>query len=352
MTIADAEEKYRTITRALQEVQGEEELKKILAKRDLKVYWGTSTTGRPHVAYFIPIMKLADFLQAGCEVTVLLADLHAVLDNQKAPIELLNARVEYYHLVIRCMLQRIGAPLEKIKIVKGTDFQLEKDYVIDMHKLSTLVTVHNAQRAGSEVVKQTSNPILSGLVYPGMQALDEQYLNVDAQFGGIDQRKIFIYAQTYLPALGYKKRIHLMSPMVPGLTMGKMSSSEPDSKIELSDTDADIKRKISKCFCQEGVVEPNGVLSLAKSLIIPMQQEKAPFEIEIYKTKEVRKYTDEQTLDEEFKSMVIHPADLKQAVIKYLIDLITPIRKEIDKHRDLVLQAYPPEERRKKSNSI
>lgn len=30
----------------------------------------------------------------------------------------------------------------------------------------------------------------------------------------------------YLPSLGYAKRIHLMNPMVPGLTGSKMSSSE------------------------------------------------------------------------------------------------------------------------------
>ena len=28
-----------------------------------------------------------------------------------------------------------------------------------------------------------------------MQALDEEYLKVDAQFGGVDQRKIFMYAE-------------------------------------------------------------------------------------------------------------------------------------------------------------
>ena len=27
------------------------------------------------------------------------------------------------------------------------------------------------------------------------QALDEEYLKVDAQFGGVDQRKIFTYAE-------------------------------------------------------------------------------------------------------------------------------------------------------------
>lgn len=51
-----------------QEVLGEEKLKQVLQERELKVYWGTATTGRPHVAYFVPMSKIADFLKAGCEV--------------------------------------------------------------------------------------------------------------------------------------------------------------------------------------------------------------------------------------------------------------------------------------------
>lgn len=53
----------------LQEVLGEEKLKIILKERELKVYWGTATTGKPHVAYFVPMSKIADFLKAGCEVS-------------------------------------------------------------------------------------------------------------------------------------------------------------------------------------------------------------------------------------------------------------------------------------------
>lgn len=49
--------------------------------------------------------------------------------------------------------------------------------------------------------------------FPGLQALDEEYLKVDAQFGGVDQRKIFTMSEKYLPQLGYAKRIHLMNPM-------------------------------------------------------------------------------------------------------------------------------------------
>jgi len=50
-----------------------------------------------------------------------------------------------------------------------------------------MVTEHDARKAGAEVVKQVQHPLLSGLLYPGLQALDEQYLGCDAQFGGVDQ---------------------------------------------------------------------------------------------------------------------------------------------------------------------
>ncbi len=45
--------------------------------------------------------KIADFLMAGCEVTILFADLHAYLDNMKAPWELLKLRTEYYEVIIK-----------------------------------------------------------------------------------------------------------------------------------------------------------------------------------------------------------------------------------------------------------
>lgn len=61
-------EKKHLITRNLQEVIGEDRIDEVLKKRDLKLYWGTATTGKPHVAYFLPMSKIGDFLKAGCEV--------------------------------------------------------------------------------------------------------------------------------------------------------------------------------------------------------------------------------------------------------------------------------------------
>ncbi len=62
------QEKHTLITRGLQEVIGDERLRKLLEERDLRLYWGTATTGRPHIGYFVPMAKIADFLKAGCEV--------------------------------------------------------------------------------------------------------------------------------------------------------------------------------------------------------------------------------------------------------------------------------------------
>jgi tyrosyl-tRNA synthetase len=73
------EEKEHLITRNLQEVLGKETMKTILQERDLKVYWGTATTGKPHVAYFVPMTKIADFLKAGCEVGNILGNCENLL---------------------------------------------------------------------------------------------------------------------------------------------------------------------------------------------------------------------------------------------------------------------------------
>lgn len=101
-------------------------------------------------------------------MTILFADLHAYLDNMKAPWELLALRVEYYESSIKAMLESIGVPLEKLKFVRGTDYELSKEYTLDVYRLSSVITEHDAKKAGAEVVKQVDHPLLSGLLYPGL----------------------------------------------------------------------------------------------------------------------------------------------------------------------------------------
>ncbi|KAH0944853.1 hypothetical protein HN011_002512 [Eciton burchellii] len=344
-------EKYELVTRNLAECLGEEKLKNILKERDLKLYWGTATTGKPHIGYFAPISKIADFLQAGTEVTILFADLHAYLDNMKAPWALLELRTRYYEAVIKAMLRSIDVPLDKLRFIKGTDYQLSEAYTLDMYRLSSLITEHDAKKAGAEVVKQVSNPLLSGLLYPGLQALDEHYLKVDAQFGGVDQRKIFTFAEKYLPMLGYEKRIHLMNPMIPGLTGAKMSSSEEDSKIDLLDNAAAVKKKLKKAFCEPGNVADNGVLAFCEHVIFPLFKDGEFFNLS--RTAEFGgdvSYSKYEDLKAAFAAQEIHPGDLKSAVEIYINRLLDPIRKEFagdSKLQSLASKAYPPSQKQK-----
>jgi len=337
------EEKFELIIKNLQEVVDEDKLREILKERDLKVYWGAAPTGKPHLGYFVPMLKIGDLLNAGCEVTILFANLHAYLDNMKSTWEQLEFRTKYYELIIKEMLTLVGVPLDKLKFVIGKEFQTQPEYTLDMYKLSALASTRDTQRAGADVVKQNETPKMSGLLYPILQSLDEQYLGVDAQFGGVDQRKIFMFAREFLPKIGYEKRIHLMNPLVPGLgESGKMSSSEPNSKIDFDDTDKQIRKKINKAFCVDGIVEANGLLAILKYVVfIILDHQEREFIIdrpEEYGGKISFKTYDE--VETAFASKELASVDLKQGLAEEIIKLITPLRAKIEENKELYDKAY------------
>lgn len=114
-------------------------------------------------------------------------DVHAFLDNLKAPIELVERRAKYYELIISAVFRSLQLPLDQVKFVVGSSYQYTAEYNLDKYKLCAITTEHDARKAGAEVVKQVTSPVLSGLLYPLLQALDEEYLKVDFQFGGVDQ---------------------------------------------------------------------------------------------------------------------------------------------------------------------
>ena len=269
---------------------------------------GTATTGRPHCGYFVPMVKIAHFLKAGCKVKILLADIHGFLDNLKAPIELVKFRAEYYKFVITALLKSVNVPIERLEFVLGSSYQLSEKYTMDLFRLSSVVTEHDAKKAGAEVVKQVENSTLSGLIYPLMQALDEEHLGVDAQFGGVDQRKIFTLAAEQLPRVNYKERAHLMNPMVPGLAGGKMSSSDPDSKIDVLEVADVVRRKLKKAHAAPKEVEGNGIISFVEYVLLPVSALKSggrgKFIVE-RKDAEPLVYTDIATLKKDYEADIV-----------------------------------------------
>ena len=329
----------------------------------------------------------------------------------KAPLELVGHRTKYYKFVLLAVFDSLGIPTSKLTFVEGSSYQLTKEYNLDNYRLCATVTEHDAKKAGAEVVKQVESPLLSGLLYPGLQALDEQYLDVDFQFGGVDQvrahlfiyfvthpfmtmylqRKIFTFAELYLPRLGYAKRAHLMNAMVPGLAGGKMSSSDPDSKIDFLDPPDAIRRKIRKAFCEEGNVADNGVLAFVEAVLIPISElrleraainaansgpnggsaeesaeEPKPFVSEGAPTSTVFSVSRDEkfggpmhfstydALKDAFEKREIHPKDLKGAVADALVNLLAPIRKRFEENKEwqeVTELAYPspvPEKKKKK----
>ncbi|CRK39621.1 hypothetical protein BN1723_015549 [Verticillium longisporum] len=376
------EQKLKLITRNLAEALDVDILEKVYDEgREPNIYWGTATTGRPHTGYFVAALKLADFLRAGASVTVLLADIHGFLDsayqsdlevcdadihrilqpmfNLKAPIEIVQYRAEYYRFTITSMLKAVGVDTSKLRFVLGSEYQKSSDYVMDLFKLSSITSEHDARKAGAEVVKQTSNAPLSGLLYPLLQVLDEQYLGADCQFGGVDQRKLFTAAKAWLPKLGYKERAHLMNPMVPGLQGGKMSSSEADSKIDLLDSPDAVTKKLRKAEAVPKIPENNGVLSFTEFVLLPaseLKSGKAEFVVDRSRDNlEPLVYNDIAKMHEDYKNDILTPQILKPAVTKALLELMEPIVKDFESSKEwqeVMLKAYPPEEKAKKVKKV
>ncbi|KAF5581592.1 tyrosyl-tRNA synthetase [Fusarium pseudoanthophilum] len=354
------EESITLIKANLAEVLNPEIIDNVILKekRPLRIYWGTAPTGKPHCGYFVPMVKIAELLHAGCHVKILLADKHAHMDSH-APLEVIKHRCEYYRLLIKSSLKAIGVDVSKLEFVVGSSFQDSKEYQDDRFRFSNNVTVSQLIKAGSEVVKQGENPTLGSVEYPIWQSLDEEYLDVDAELGGVDQRKLFTFAIDHMPKLGYKVRAHLMNAMVPGLGEAqKMSSSEPSSKINLLDTPEEVTKKLRKAVCVPKEVEGNGVIAFIEHVIFRVESLKTGgkprFTVET-RDGETLVYEDISKLKGDYKSDILTPQMTKPAVIKALNNLLDPIRKDFesdDEWQRIAGLAYPVEVKPKKANKV
>ncbi|KEQ95251.1 hypothetical protein AUEXF2481DRAFT_39790 [Aureobasidium subglaciale EXF-2481] len=332
-------ERLALISHNLQEVMNIEILEKVYQEgRTPSIYWGTATTGRPHCGYLVPAMQIASFLQAGCKVKILLAD---------APIELVKYRAEYYRHCITSLLKAVGVSTDKLEFVLGSSYQLTPEFNMDMYRLHSVVSSHDAKKAGAEVVKQTDNAPLSALIYPIMQCLDEQYLDVDAQFGGVDQRKIFALSKEILPRVGFRQRAHLMNPMIPGLQGSKMSSSEPESKIDLLDSAEVVTKKLKKAVAAPKIVADNGILSFVEHVLLPfsaLQTGEPKFVVE-RREGEPLVYTTIEKMHEDYANDILSPQALKPAVTVALNKLLAPIQADFQNSEEwqkIEKLAYPP----------
>ena len=325
-------DKLELIKRNTAEILMEEELNELLKKKmEISVYWGTMPTGSISIAYFFPMLKIADFLRAGLKVKILIADLHAALNG--VPWDILEARFEYYQRAIITILKTIGVNIKKLEFVKGSNLQLNGNYLNDILKLSMISNIHDCKKAASEVVKMSDNPKLGNLIYPLMQALDEEYLKTDIQFAGLDQRKIMVYARENLPKIGYKQRVEIMSPMIRGLIGEKMSSSIESTKIDLLNDEEIVRKKVNNAECAEG--DPNnGIMALLQYFIMVLKEDKKE-KFVVERPKKFGgdvKYSNYKEIEKDFVDKKLHPSDLKNAVAVEINELLKNFRGNKELH--------------------
>ena len=338
-------ERVDLVTRNVEEVVTEAEVREILTREDPSAYIGYAPTGEMHIGHYTTIRKLADFLRAGLDVTVLVADLHAHLDDEKSPFELLDARSRYYREAIEAMIEAAGASTEDVTFVRGTDFELDEEYTLELLRMAAETTISRVQRAGSEVVRQSDNPKLGGLIYPLMQTQDVAALDADIAYGGVDQRGIYMLSREVLPDQGADKPACVFAPLLSGLTGGKMSASESGTSISLTDDHDAVLEKMEDAYCPAGEAEDNGVLEYIQYLVFPILEERErPFRIERpdeYGGDVV--YEDYAALEADFLAEELHPLDLKQAAGEYVAEFLAPIRDRLTEDPSLLEDAYPEE---------
>lgn len=164
-----------------------------------------------------------------------------------------------------------------------------------------------------------------------------------------------------------------------------MSSSDPNSKIDLLDTPDVIRKKLKAAFCEEGNIEENGVLAFVGAVLIPISKlridrlkgdtileaglgDQRPFisddapEGTVFTVERDAKfggnthYASFKEMEDDFKEKKLHPKDLKAAVANGVVRLLEPIRQAFEANGEwqkIEKLAYPdpnakPEKKKKK----
>ena len=319
---------YELITRNAEEVVTDEEVRDLAEDPEGKrVYVGYEPSGVLHIGHMLAANKLIDLQEAGMEVVVLLADVHAYL-NDKGTFEEIEETAEK----MRKQFLAYGLDEDQTAFVYGSEFQLDDDYALDLHKLELDTTLNRAQRAMAEIQGGETAKV-SHVVYPLMQALDIEYLDLDLAVGGMDQRKVHMLMREELPEIGYDARPVLHTPILAdlGTGEGKMSSSSGVT-ISMEDGTEDIEEKVNSAFCPptrdpEDDLE-NPVLEIFQYHVFPR------FETVVVERPEEYggnlEYDDYESLADDLESGELHPADAKSALATYLDQLVAPGREKLE----------------------
>ncbi|MEM0140408.1 MAG: tyrosine--tRNA ligase [Ferroplasma sp.] len=299
-----------------------------------RAYIGFEPSGLPHIAILMMVKKINDLVSIGFNVKVLLADWHAQV-NDKLNGDLEKIR-ESGNMLKNSMVY--AGLSDKVEFIWASDLVANPDYwalLLKTAKNSSLLRIRRSLPIMGRT-EEDADRDFSKYIYPLMQVTDVFYLDSDLAFGGTDQRHAYMLARDIAEKMGRKKPVLLEMPLISSLKgkgrmddFKKMSKSDPESALFLTDKEEDIKRKIKNAFCPMGIIENNPVVDILRYLIFPFYSQSiainrgsshgGPYTIDSVKDLETRYLNSE-----------IHPMDLKNALADILTKIILPISNKLN----------------------
>ena len=339
----DITEKINLISRPpIEEVVTEEELLELLkTNSNPKHYIGIEISGFLHLGSLISTgFKINDFIQAGVNCTVFLADWHTLLnDKLGGSFENIRKVSKYYEDAFKLVCPGVN-------IVLGTDlYDSKKEYWSELVQIAKHMSLARTMRTLTIMGRSENDEKidLAKLLYPAMQAADIHSLDLDIVHAGMDQRKIHMLVKDVFPKMKWKVPVAVHHKLLPGLTkpaevkpdgeVAKMSKSAPNAGVFIHNSDDEIRTKIKKGFCEEGSIENNPVLEIAKNVIF--------HEFDTISIERPEKfggnvsYDNFASMESDFAQKKLHPSDLKQAVGESLVKIISPIREKLSLSEEL-----------------
>lgn len=342
------EDRLKLIKEVGEEIIQEEELKKLLESgEELIAYDGFEPSGQIHIAQgILRAINVNKMTKAGIKFRMWVADWHAMANNKMGgDLEKIKIVGKYFIEVWRAS----GMDLSKVEFMWASDMAKDPDYwklVVQVGKSNALKRfIRTAEMMGRE----ESLEKLTGahIIYSCMQVADIFKLGAKITQLGMDQRKVNMLAREVGPMLGYWKPVVVSHHMLMGLGKPasqevdalqrtievKMSKSKPDTAIFMTDTTEDIKRKINKAYCLEGDIKENPILEYYKYIIFESFASLRVNELRIERPEKFggnisfKTYLD---LEKTFAAKKVHPMDLKAVLIKYLDQLIEPVRRHFE----------------------
>ena len=301
-----------------------------------KHYIGLEISGFLHLGSLISTgFKINDFTKAGVKCKIFLADWHTLInDKLGGDWETISKVSKYYQDAFKLVCP-------DAEIVLGSKLYEEKtEYWSELVKFTKHMSIARTMRTLTIMGRSEDDKKIdvAKLLYPAMQAVDIHSLDVDIAHAGMDQRKIHMLVREIFPKMGWKVPVSVHHKLLPGLSkpaetnesqiLGKMSKSDPNSGIFIHNTDEEIKKKISKAWCEEANIQNNPLLEISKTVIF--------HEFNEMKVERPEKfggnvsYSNYSQLETDFVEKKLHPGDLKQTVGNYLVKIISPIREKLN----------------------